>query len=388
MQAVSTSRRIQACALLMLGVLALGCESRSKAAKGEDPVPVTLATVEKKDVPREIKAFGSVDASSTVDIRSQVAGLITEVHFKEGDFVKRGQLLFTIDTRPYSASLAAAQAQLLRNRAMAEQMRVEAERANALRQEGVASDRDVAKANADAASSAADVKLGQAQIASASLNVAFTRILAPMDARTGSLLVYPGNIVKATDAQPMVVLRSVSPVYVRFTVPQEHLTTIRERLGKEPLVARVTPRGSGAKTIEAPVTFVENIVDASTGTVTLKATYPNTSQELWPGTSVDVVLVLSVDRNAIVVPESALQRSQTGTLVFVVGKDGRVAPRPVQVLRTTETQALISSGLEVGEQVASDGLLRLRKGTKVMQAGAAAKPTASSSPEQKRPEGL
>jgi len=128
--------------------------------------------------------------------------------------------------------------------------------------------------------------------------------------------------------------------------------------------------------------------DASTGTVTLKATYPNTSQELWPGTSVDVVLVLSVDRNAIVVPESALQRSQTGTLVFVVGKDGRVAPRPVQVLRTTETQALISSGLEVGEQVASDGLLRLRKGTKVMQAGAAAKPTASSSPEQKRPEGL
>jgi membrane fusion protein, multidrug efflux system len=374
--------------LLLLGAPGLACESRSKAARGEDPVPVTLAVAEKKDVPREVRAFGSVDASSTVDVRAQVQGLITEVHFHEGDFVKRGQLLFTVDTRPYSASLAAAQAELLRNRAVAEQMRVEAERANALRQEGVASDRDVAKANADAASSAAEVKLGQAQIASASLNVAFTRITSPIDGRTGSLLVYPGNIVKATDAQPLVVLRSVSPVYVRFTVPQEHLTTIRERLGKQPLVARVTPRGEGAKTIEAPVTFLENSVDPSTGTIALKATYPNTAQELWPGASVDVVLVLGEDEGATVVPEPALQRSQSGTLVFVVGPDGRVAPRPVKVLRTTETQALIASGLQVGERVVTDGLLRLRKGTKVMEAASVAKPTASVTPEQKRPEGL
>lgn len=374
--------------LLLLGALGLACESRSKAAKGEDPVPITLAVVEKKDVPREVRAFGSVDASSTVDVRAQVPGLITEVHFREGDFVKRGQLLFTIDTRPYSASLAAAQAELLRNRALAEQMRVEAERANALRQEGVASDRDVAKANADAASSAADVKLGQAQIQSASLNVAFTRITAPIDARTGSLLVYPGNIVKATDAQPMVVLRSLSPVYVRFTVPQEYLSTIRERLGKEPLTARITPRSEHAKTIEAPLTFLENSVDPATGTIALKATYLNAAQELWPGASVDVVLVLGEDKGATVVPEPALQRSQSGTLVFVVGLDGRVTPRPVKVLRTTETEALIASGLQVGERVATDGLLRLRKGTKVTEAAAAAKPTASTNSEQKRPEGL
>jgi len=323
-----------------------------------------------------------------VDVRAQVQGLITEVHFHEGDFVKRGQLLFTVDTRPYRASLAAAQAELLRNRAVAEQMRVEAERANALRQEGVASDRDVAKANADAASSAAEVKLGQAQIAGASLNVAFTRITSPIDGRTGSLLVYPGNIVKATDAQPLVVLRSVSPVYVRFTVAQEHLTTIRERLGKQALVARVTPRSEGAKTIEAPVTFLENSVDPSTGTIALKATYPNTAQELWPGAAVDVVLVLGEDEGATVVPEPALQRAQSGTLVFVVGPDGRVTPRPVKVLRTTETQALIASGLQVGERVVTDGLLRLRKGTKVIEAASVAKPTASVTSEQKRPEGL
>ncbi len=374
--------------LVCLGGSSLGCESRSKAAKAEEPVPVALATVEKRDVPREVRTFGSVDASSTVDVRAQVQGLITELHFKEGDFVKRGQLLFTVDTRPYSASLAAAQAELLRNRAVAEQMRVEAERANALRQEGVASDREVAKANADAASSAAEVKLGQAQAASASLNVSFTRITAPIDGRTGSLLVYPGNLVKATDAQPLVVLRSLSPVFVRFSVPQEHLPTIRERLGKEPLSVRVTPRGEGAKTVEAPVTFLENSVDSATGTVTLKATYLNAAHELWPGAAVDVVLVMGTDVGATVVPEPALQRSQSGTLVFVVGQDGRASPRPVTVLRTTETQAIITSGLEPGERVATDGLLRLRKGTKVSEAQAVAKVAASTSTEQKRPEGL
>lgn len=381
-------RRVSACLLLVFGALASGCEKGPKASRGDEPVSVAIGVAERRNVPREVRTFGSVDASSTVDVRAQVQGLVTEVHFKEGDFVKRGQLLFTVDTRPYSASLAAAQAELLRNRAVAEQMRVEAERANALRQEGVASDRDVAKANADAASSAADVKVVQAQIASASLNVAFTRITAPMDGRTGALLVYPGNLVKATDAQPLVVLRSLSPVYVRFTIPQEYLPTIRERLGKAPLTARVTPRGEGAKTIEAPVTFLENSVDSSTGTITLKATYLNAEQELWPGSAVDVVLVMGVDENATVVPESALQRSQTGTLVFVIGADDRVTPRPVEVLRTTETQALIASGLEPGERVATDGLLRLRKGTKVTEAQRAARLATSTSSEQKRPEGL
>jgi membrane fusion protein, multidrug efflux system len=374
--------------ILCTAALLVGCGGGSSGAKVEEAVPVRIAVVEKKNVAREVRAFGSVDASSTVDVRAQVQGLVTEVHFKEGDFVKRGQLLFTVDTRPYRASLAAAQAELSRNRAVAEQMRVEAERATALRQEGVASDRDVAKAKADAASSAADVKLGQAQIASASLNVTFTRITAPIDGRTGALLVYPGNLVSAADAQPLVVLRSLSPVFVRFTVSQEHLGTIRERLGKEPLIARVTPRGEPKKTIEAPVTFLENSVDASTGTITLKATYLNAAQELWPGSSVDVVLVTGTDEGATVIPESALQRSQSGTLVFVIGQDGRATPRPVQILRTTETEALVASGLEPGERVATDGLLRLRRGIKVAEAAPPAKVAASTNAEQKRPEGL
>lgn len=372
----------KACLLLLLGA-SVACESRSKAAKGEDPVPVSVASVVVQDVPREVQAFGVVEASSTVELRAQVQGLITQVHFSEGDFVKRGDLLFSVDTRPYSASLAAAQAELIRNKAVADQARVEADRAARMQQEGVASEQEVARAEADARSSAANVKLGQAQIQGASLNVAFTRITSPIDGRAGSLLVYPGNIVKATDAQPLLVIRSLSPVFVRFSVAQDYVSAVREKLSQGSLKVRVTPRGDGAKSVEAPVTFLDNTVDVTTGTVSLKATYANAGQELWPGASVDVELLLGVDPQATVVPEAALSRSQTGTLVFVVGPDGRAEPRSVDVIRTTATQALIRSGLKAGEQVVTDGQLRLRKGTKV--AVKPASPGPSAQVDAKRP---
>jgi len=363
--------------LLLVGAEA-GCESKSKAAKAEEAVPVSVAVVKVEDVPREVQAFGVVEASSTVDVRAQVQGLITQVHFHEGDVVKRGDPLFSVDTRPYSATLLAAQAELLRNQAVAAQASLEAERALRLRSEGVASDQEVARAEADARSSAANVKVGQAQIQSASINVALTRITSPIAGRTGSLLVHAGNIVKATDAQPLLVIRSLSPVYVRFSVAQDYVATVRERMHQGSLVVRITPRGEGAKALEAPVTFLDNSVDVATGTVMLKATYPNAGQELWPGASVDVVLVLGVDRQATVVPEPALSRSQTGTFVYVVAESGRAEPRPVEVLRTTATQALIRSGLKPGEQVVTDGQLRLRKGTKVAPKAASPAPPASS----------
>jgi membrane fusion protein, multidrug efflux system len=376
----------QAALLLLVCGAGTGCESKSKAAKAEEPVPVSVAAVKLEDVPREVQAFGVVEASSTVDVRAQVQGLITQVHFHEGDVVKRGDPLFSVDTRPYSASLAAAQAELLRNQAVAAQAALEAERAVRLRGEGVASDQEVARAAADARSSAANVKVGQAQIQSASINVALTRITSPLAGRTGSLLVHAGNIVKATDAQPLVVIRSLTPVYVRFSVAQDYVATIRERMQEGSLLVRVTPRGENAKVLEAPVTFLDNSVDVTTGTVMLKATYPNAGQELWPGASVDVVLVLGVDRQALVVPEPALSRSQTGTFVFVIDEGGRAEPRPVEVLRTTATQALIRSGLKAGEQVVTDGQLRLRKGTKVAPKSASPKPGSSSAATSRRSE--
>jgi membrane fusion protein, multidrug efflux system len=376
----------RAALLLLVCGMGAGCGSKSKAAKAEEPVPVTVAVAKLEDVPREVQAFGIVEASRTVDVRAQVQGLITQVHFREGDVVKRGDPLFSVDTRPYSASLAAAQAELLRNQAVAAQAALEAERALRLRGEGVASDQEVARAQADARSSAANVQVGQAQIQSASINVALTRITSPIDGRTGSLLVHAGNIVKAGDAQPLLVIRSLTPVYVRFSVAQEHVATIRERMRESALFARVTPRGEAAKALEAPVTFLDNSVDVATGTVMLKATYPNVGQELWPGASVDVVLVLGMDRQAVVVPEPALSRSQTGTFVFVIGEGARAEPRPVEVLRTTATQALIRTGLSAGEQVVTDGQLRLRKGTKVAPKPFSPKPGPSSAAASKRSE--
>ncbi|HET6598471.1 MAG TPA: efflux RND transporter periplasmic adaptor subunit [Burkholderiaceae bacterium] len=362
--------------MLAAGALLGGCEGKSKAHKAEQAVPVVLAPVEVRDVPREIEAFGVVEASSTVSVLPQVQGLVTEVHFKEGDFVKQGDLLFTIDTRPYRASLAAAQAELARNKAIAAQAKLEAERSARLRSEGVASDQEVARAEADAASSAANVKVGQAQIASANLNVAFTRVTAPIDGRTGSLLVHAGNVVHAGEGQPLVVIRSVSPVQVRFSVPEQYVPEIREKMRNGSLLVRATPRGAGAKAAEGPLTFLENAVDSSTGTISLKATFTNADQSLWPGAAVDVVLVLGVDAQATVVPEPALQRSQGGTTVFAVGKDGRAETHRVEVLRTTDTLALIRSDLEAGDQVVTDGQLRLRQGTKVSPKPMASPPAA------------
>jgi multidrug efflux system membrane fusion protein len=387
MMKVVLKRAVLVACLGLGGVGMVGCERKSKAAKGEEAVPVVVASARRLDVPREVETFGIVEASSTVDVAPQVQGLVTEVHFKEGDFVKRGDLLFTVDTRPYRASLAAAQAELARSKAVADQAQLEAERAARLNREGVASEQEVSRARADASSSAANVKVGQAQIQSANLNVQFTRITSPLDGRTGSLLVHAGNVVRPGDAEPLVVIRSLSPVYVRFAVSQDYLGEIRARFGREPLTARVTPRGEHAKSVEGPVTFLENTVDAATGTVALKATFGNAGQELWPGASVDVVLVLGVDAGAIVVPEAALQRTQSGSIVFVVGKDGRAQPRPVQVLRSTATQVLLRSGVSAGEEVVTDGQLRLRQGSKVTRKPPAAALLGSVGPEDKPPAG-
>jgi len=328
-------------------------------------------------VPFELRAFGNVEAMNTVSVSSQANGLVTSVHFKEGDFVKKGDLLFTVDTRPYRASLSVAQAALAQSRAVAEQARIEAERYGRLEQEGIATAQQRAKAETDAASSEAAVELGRAQAQSAQLNVNFTRITAPIDGKTGSLLVHAGNVVQAGSAQPLVMLRSLSPIYVRFAVPEEFLLPIRERFGKERLVVRATPRGNGAKTAEGELTFLENSVDAQTGTLSLKATFPNTGFELWPGASVDVALVLRVDRQIIVAPEAAIQEGQNGHYAFAIETGDRAVLRPVKLVRTTETLALIESGLRVGDQVVTEGQIRLRNGSKVRIKPNAAQPKAS-----------
>jgi len=344
-----------------------GCEGGAEAKPAaRSAVPVTVAKVERRDVPVLVGALGTVEASSAVDIVPQVTGLVTEVHFKEGDFVKKGDLLFTVDTRPYQASLAVVQAELTKNRALANQARTEAERAVKLQHEGLMSEQEVVRTRAEADATTANVKVSEAQIRSASLNVAFARIKSPLDGRTGSVLVHAGNVVRVGEPEPLVVIRSLSPVFVKFAVPQEYLPQIRQRLAEKVLGVRVTPHGKGEKSIEGPVTFLESTVDVATGTLTLKASFTNEGMELWPGASVDVELVLGIDEQIMVAPEAAVQEGQDGTYSFVIDQGNRARLRRVVVSRVTASMALLSSGLEPGEVVVTDGHVRLRDGVEVV----------------------
>ncbi|MEO8184841.1 MAG: efflux RND transporter periplasmic adaptor subunit [Deltaproteobacteria bacterium] len=352
---------------------ARGAAAPSGAAAGAagPAAPVTVEPVSARDVPIELSAFGIVEASSTVDVVPQVTGLITEVHFSEGSFVKKGDLLFSVDTRPYRASLAAARAELARSKAQAQQSASEAQRYAELETQGVASAQQRAQAEADSASARAQVEQLRAQLDSADLNVKFTRIAAPIDGKTGSLLVHAGNVIASNAQQPLVVIRSLSPVQVRFAVPQTYLGQIRDSLSAgegagAPLSVRALPRGDGAQPAEGQLTFMENSVDPATGTISLKATFANTDQQLWPGASVEVVLTLGTDRQALVVPAQAVRDSQAGSYVFVVGPDQTVLQRPVEVSRSTPSLALIREGVRAGEQVVTDGYVRLRNGTKVV----------------------
>jgi multidrug efflux system membrane fusion protein len=356
---------------------ASGSPARGKG-RAAAPAPVTVAEVRSQDVPIELEAFGIVEASSTVEVVPQVTGLITEVHFREGAFVKKGDLLFSVDTRPYRASQAAAQAELQKSLALAQQTASEAERYLELERQGVATAQQRAQAEADAASARAQVHQLRAQLDSANLNVKFTRITAPIEGKTGALLVHAGNVIHANAPEPLVVIRSLSPVLVRFAVPQLYLAQIRESFAGQPLSVRALPRAAGpsgeAQPVQGLLTFMENSVDSATGTIALKATFTNADQQLWPGASVDVVLTLGSDRQALVVPAQAVRDAQEGSYVFVVGRDHVAQQRPVEVLRTTPRLALLREGVKVGEEVVTDGYIRLRNGTPVTIQEAAAGP--------------
>lgn len=363
--AKNTRQRLAALGLMLVG-LSPGCkEAGPRSEPSSTAVPVSVERVARADVPVEIRAVGTVEAVSTVAIVPQVTGRIMSVEFKEGAVVKKHDPLFTIDTRPYNASLAAAQAELEKNQALADEAAVEAERYQALVREGLATAQEAARREADKRSTAASVAAARAQIASASLNVQFSTIRSPIDGRTGQLFAHAGNVVHAGDAKPMVVVKSLSPVKVSFTVDQDLLPRLSERIKAAPLQVRATPRGSGAKTSVGELTFIDNSVDTSTGMLTLKATFANRDEALWPGAFVDALLVLDQERGAIVAPEAAVAEGQQGPYAFVISAENKAELRRVTLKRRTDTTAVIASGLEPGERVVTDGLVRLKQGSLV-----------------------
>jgi multidrug efflux system membrane fusion protein len=296
-----------------------------------------------------------------------VGGQLLRVHFREGDDVREGQVLFTIDPQQFEVALRAAEANLARDRARAASARAEIERYGDLITKDYVTKQDFDNVKANAEAAAATVQADSAAVAAARLDLQYATITAPISGRTGDLLVREGNLVKANDDKALVVINQLAPIAVSFAVPQQRLAEIRRYASGGALVVRAT---IGADTTQAStagghLSFIDNSVDPSTGTIMLKAFFPNADKTLWPGQFATVAVDLTVLRGAVVVPAGALQTGQAGDYVFVVGQDQSVAMRPVRVGPRLDDRAAIDSGLQAGEQVVTDGQLRLFPGAKV-----------------------
>jgi multidrug efflux system membrane fusion protein len=331
-------------------------------------VPVTVATAQEKTVPVQLRAIGTVEAYSTVSIKAQVSGEIMSVAFREGQDVAKGDLLFIIDRRPFETALRQAEANLARDQARAENARVQAQRYAKLFEEGVSSREVYDQSRTEANALEAAVRADRAGVETAKLDLQYCTIQAPIDGRTGSLLVHPGNLIKANDTPPLVTINQVSPIFVSFSIPQKFLDQVRGSAeGKLPVEAWVA--GETKSPEAGHVTFVDNAVDETTGTIRLKATFANATRRLWPGQFVDTVLTLGLQPRAIVVPAAAVQVGQAGSYIFVVKQDKTVEMRPVVVARTQSGEAILEKGVAAGEQVVTDGQLNLVPGAKVSVKG-------------------
>ena len=373
--------------LVLFASLLAGAVACSKpAASPRPPVAVTVAPVERGEAPFIVAANGIVEPMQTVAIQSQVTGVLKSVHFREGDDVTAGQVLFEIDPVPYRAALAQSKAVLERDRATYENARREAERYATLSQKDFVtkSQADQAMSNASALRSVLDAD--SATVAGAQFSLDQATIRAPVSGKTGSLLVRQGNVVRPGSVTPMVVINQIHPILVRFAVPEGQLLIVQQyaRQGTLRATAIVGQAGSHAS-ISGSLGFVDNGVDTTTGTVTLKAQFANEENLLWPGQFVPVQLTLFVQSDAVMVPTAAVQTGQDGTFVFVVDKDGKAQVAPVTAARSVGDNTVIDKGLTGTEQVVVDGQSRLTVGAKVevmtRPATTPALPAAAAGPE-------
>jgi len=341
---------------------ATGNDAQKKASS--PPVPVVVAQAEAKDVPVELRNVGNVEAFATVTIRSQITGQITKIHFREGQEVKAGELLFTIDPRPSEGALKQAQADLKRDQAQLVSVRLEFERAKKLLENGIGSRDDYDKAEAAFHALEATIMADEAAVSRAKLQVEFTSIRSPIDGRTGNLMVKEGNVVKAPDDY-LVTINQVHPIYITFSVPEQELPAIRQRMKESSLMVEGEVHGEPGEPVRGELAFIDNAVDMTTGRIKLKAVFANTNDVLWPGQFLQTKLILRTLNHATVVPDPAIQSSQTGDFVFVVKVDSTVQKRPVIVGLSRGGMTVVENGVQAGETVVTDGQLRLKDGSPV-----------------------
>ncbi|HEY4777301.1 MAG TPA: efflux RND transporter periplasmic adaptor subunit [Candidatus Acidoferrales bacterium] len=371
LSARNNGKLLAALVLVLTPALAsISCSSKTAAVGPDLAVPVNVAKAVKKTVPIQLSAIGTAEAYSTVSIKGQVNAVLKEVHFKQGDFVKKGDLLFTLDARPFQASLAQAEANLARDKAQADLTIVQAERYKKLYDQGISAKEQYDQMEANAAAQQGSVHADEAAVESAKLQLQYCAIYSPVDGRTGALQVYPGNLVKENDVPILVVINEIAPLYEDFSVPEQYLGVIKKYMAGGRLQIEATPYGDTAAEV-GYLTFVDNTVDNTTGTIKLKGTFANTDHRLWPGQFSAVSLRLSEEENATVVPTQAVQTGQSGDFVFVIKPDQTAESRPVKVARTLGTESVIAKGIDPGETVVTDGQLRLIPGIKVQIKAAA-----------------
>ncbi len=336
----------------------------------ESSVPVSVATSSRKDMPVEVQAVGSVEPFVAVGIKSQVAGVLEKVNFREGDPVKAGDLLFRIDPRPFDARLHQALAALAKDRAALDNARKQAARYRPAAEKGYVSEEQSDQAQTSVAVLAATVAADEAAVESARLDLDNCTIRAPISGYTGALLVDQGNLIKAEADQPLVTINQVKPIKVSFALSEQALPELKKYLAAGSLAVQAVPDGYRGEPLVGRISFLDNRVDAATGTIRLKATFANPDRILWPGQFVYVRLRLTTRRDATVVPARAVQTSQNGNFVYVVNPEQRVEMRPVTLGFSVAGESVIETGLAAGETVVTDGQLRLAPGVKVRLAEA------------------
>jgi multidrug efflux system membrane fusion protein len=368
--------------LLAAIVIAAGCSKDAapaaiaRAAAGDDAVLVTVAPVVRKAMPLEIRVIGTAEAESTVAVHAQITGAITSVNFNEGDDVTDGQVLFTLDHRPLEATLAQVQANLARDLAQATNARTQAGRYQTLATRGLVSGQEMQASATAAAALEATVEADRAALDNATVQLEYATIKAPIAGRTGALIVHPGNLVRANDTSPLVVINRIAPINVSFGIPEGQLPAFKRYLAERTLrVAATAPSETVPST--GQIAFIDNAVDQTTGTIKIKGSFPNADRRLWPGQFVNVVVTLTTDPAAVVVPTAAIQAGQQGDFAFVVKPDQTVDLRTVTVARTAGDESIVKDGLKPGETVITDGQLRLVAGSRIKVKSDASQPDGS-----------
>ncbi|MDA8078731.1 MAG: efflux RND transporter periplasmic adaptor subunit [Nitrospiraceae bacterium] len=356
-----------AVALVTLCALTFAPACGRKAAQPvkKPPAPVSVGEVTRKAVPLQIAVIGNVEPSSTVAVKAQIGGTLTKVHFTEGQDVRKGDLLFTIDPRPYEAALRQAEANLARSTAQFDNAGAEERRYAELVKKGYVSQTQYDQVRTNAVALEATVFADKALVENAKLNLSYCTIRSPFAGRTGSMVVYEGNLIKANADTPMVTINQIQPVNVSFAVPEGNLSEIKSYMTGGALKVEAFASKGDKNPAAGRLTFIDNVVDTATGTIKLKGSFDNRDKRLWPGQFVNVVLTLTVQNNAVVAPTQAVQTGQQGRFVFVVKDDLTAEVRPVVVSRTSGEESVIDKGLTAGERVVTDGQTRLTPGAKV-----------------------